>query len=147
MGILVLAACAFALSFIVQGLLSVPIEGSMALFLAGNGATFVRHHLVGHFYGDRGALDAAVRAIAHSCAAADANAFRRPDSSREYAGAGAILHVGRPEYSLRYACSSDPLPGAGIQAVWVNFVALAAIGGALFSFSLTGPRKSFSEIR
>jgi ABC-2 type transport system permease protein len=35
MGMLVLAACAFALSFIVQGLLSIPIQGSIALFLAG----------------------------------------------------------------------------------------------------------------
>jgi HlyD family secretion protein len=35
--------------------------------------------------------------------------------------------------------------GRGI--VWVNFVALAAIGGALFAFSLTRLRKSLSEIR
>jgi ABC-2 type transport system permease protein len=37
--------------------------------------------------------------------------------------------------------------GAGIQAVWVNFLALAAIGGALFSFSLARLRKSLSESR
>ena len=37
--------------------------------------------------------------------------------------------------------------GVGIQAVWVNFIALAAIGGALFSFSLARLRKSLSEIR
>src|SRR5690606_29077192 len=35
MGLIVLAACAFSLAFVVQGLLAVPIEGSIALFLAG----------------------------------------------------------------------------------------------------------------
>ena len=37
--------------------------------------------------------------------------------------------------------------GAGTGVVWVNFVALAVIGGALFAFSLKRLRKSLSEIR
>ena len=37
--------------------------------------------------------------------------------------------------------------GAGIEAVWPNFLGLAAIGGALFAFSLGRLRKSLSEIR
>jgi ABC-2 type transport system permease protein len=37
--------------------------------------------------------------------------------------------------------------GAGIEVVWVNFIALAAIGGALFAFSLGRLRKSLSELR
>jgi ABC-2 type transport system permease protein len=35
MGLVVLAACAFSLTFVVRGLLSVPIKGSVALFLCG----------------------------------------------------------------------------------------------------------------
>jgi ABC-2 type transport system permease protein len=37
--------------------------------------------------------------------------------------------------------------GAGIWAVWLNFVALAAIGSGLFVFSLGRLRKSLAEIR
>jgi hypothetical protein len=36
---------------------------------------------------------------------------------------------------------------AGIEAVWPNFLGLAAIGGALFAFSRGRLRKSLSEIR
>jgi ABC-2 type transport system permease protein len=37
MGLVVLLACSFALTVVIQGVLQVPIQGSIALFLAGAG--------------------------------------------------------------------------------------------------------------
>src|SRR6516225_3199084 len=51
MGLVVLAACAFALSFIVQGLLSVPIQGSIVLFLAGTALHLFATTSLGIFLG------------------------------------------------------------------------------------------------
>jgi ABC-2 type transport system permease protein len=51
-----------ALHLVVRGVLQVPVEGSMALFIAGCGAALpVRHHVHGHLSGHHGPLHAAVR--------------------------------------------------------------------------------------
>ncbi|MGX8832368.1 ABC transporter permease [Brucella abortus] len=50
MGLVVLVASAFALTFVVQGLLSVPINGSILLFLAGGCAATFRNDEPWHFF-------------------------------------------------------------------------------------------------
>ena len=51
MGLVVLAACACSLVFVVQGLLSVPIQGSIPLFLAGAAMTLFATTSMGIFMG------------------------------------------------------------------------------------------------
>ncbi len=51
MGLVVLVACAFSLIFVVQGLLSVPIEGSLVLFLGGTALHLFATTSMGIFLG------------------------------------------------------------------------------------------------
>ena len=147
MGLLVLAACAFALSFIVQGLLSVPIEGSMALFLAGTALHLFATTSLGIFMGTlaRSMPQFGLLLILVLLPMQMLSGGQTPRESMPALVQYFMLVAPNTHYVM--LAQAILFRGAGIQAVWVNFVALAAIGGALFSFSLTGLRKSLSEIR
>ena len=61
-GLVILIATALSVRLVIQGLLQVPIAGSVSLFLLGTGALSVLNDFHGHFSRHLGALDAAVRA-------------------------------------------------------------------------------------
>ena len=89
----------------------------------------------------RGAFNAAIRDIAHSCAVAGQTPRESMPELVQY-----IMLVAPTTHYVMLA-QAILYRGAGIEAVWPNFVGLAAIGGALFAFSLGRLRKSLSEIR
>ena len=110
-------------------------------------AAFVRHHLIGHFPGHCGTLDAAIRAIFRPCAAADADALRRSDSAREYAGIGAAPHAGGPDHPLCDARSSDSLLRRRHRGGLGEFHCAGCDWRCLVAFSLGRLRKTLSELR
>ncbi len=61
MGAVVLLAAGVSLHLVVRGLLQVPIEGGIALFMAGAALCLFATTAMGIFHGHRGALHAAVR--------------------------------------------------------------------------------------
>ncbi|SQD00820.1 putative transporter subunit: membrane component of ABC superfamily [Escherichia coli] len=75
MGLVVLVVSGLSLVLMVKGVLGVPIEGSIPLFMLGRGAQSVCHHVNRHFYGDDSAFNAATGAAGDSGAATVANAF------------------------------------------------------------------------
>ena len=77
MGLVVLMAAALSLYFVVQGLLQVPIAGSVAPLPVWCHAASVRHHLHGYFYGHRRTFHAAARPTDDSGYSALADALRR----------------------------------------------------------------------
>lgn len=89
MGLVVLVVSGLSLVLMVKGVLGVPIEGSIPLFMLGGGAQSVCHHVNRYFYGDDSAFNAATGAAGDSGAAAAANAFRWFHAARKYAADGA----------------------------------------------------------
>ncbi len=79
------AACVFSLVFVLQGLLVVPIEGSVALFVAGTALLLFASTRDGHLHGHHRALDAPIRAAADAGTAAAPGAVRRRDAPGEHA--------------------------------------------------------------
>lgn len=147
MGLVVLAACAFALSFIVQGLLSIPIQGSIALFLAGTALHLFATTSLGIFLGtvarsmpQFGLLLILVLLPMQMLSGGQTPRESMPEWVQQIMLVAPTTHYVMLAQAILFR-------GAGSGAVWVNFVALAAIGGALFGFSLKRLRKSLSEIR
>ncbi len=147
MGLVVLAACAFSLSFIVQGLLSVPIQGSVALFLAGTALHLFATTSLGIFMGTvtRSMPQFGILLILVLLPLQMLSGGQTPRESMPEL----VQHIMLVAPTTHYVMLAQAIlhRGAGIEAVWPNFVGLAAIGGALFAFSLGRLRKSLSEIR
>ena len=147
MGLVVLAACAFALSFIVQGLLSIPIQGSIVLFLAGTALHLFATTSLGIFLGTvaRSMPQFGLLLILVLLPMQMLSGGQTPrESMPEW-----VQHIMLVAPTTHYVMLAQAIlfRGAGTGVVWVNFVALAVIGGALFAFSLKRLRKSLSEIR
>lgn len=106
MGLVVLVVSGLSLVLMVQGILQVPIEGSVPLFMLGGGAQPVRHYLDRHFYGHPRPLDAAAGAADDPGLTAAADALRRIHAARKYAAAGTGYYVDHADHPLRQ-------PGAG----------------------------------
>jgi ABC-2 type transport system permease protein len=147
MGLVVLAACALSLSFIVQGLLSVPIQGSVALFLAGTALHLFATTSLGIFMGtvtrsmpQFGLLLILVLLPMQMLSGGQTPRESMPELVQHIMFIAPTTHYVMLAQAILYR-------GAGIEAVWPNFVGLTAIGGALFAFSLRRLRKSLAEIR
>jgi ABC-2 type transport system permease protein len=147
MGLVVLAASAFALSFIVQGLLSIPIQGSIALFLAGTALLLFATTSLGIFLGTvaRSMPQFGLFFVLVLLPMQMLSGGQTPRESMPEL----VQHLMLVAPTTHYVMLAQAIlfRGAGIEVVWVNFVALAAIGGALFAFSLGRLRKSLSELR
>lgn len=147
MGLLVLAASAFALTFIVQGLLSVPIQGSVALFLAGTALHLFATTSMGIFMGTvaRSMPQFGILLILVLLPLQMLSGGQTPRESVPELVQYFMLVAPNTHYVM--LAQAILFRGAGIEAVWLNLVALAAIGGGLFAFSLGRLRRSLSEIR
>jgi ABC-2 type transport system permease protein len=124
MGLVVLLAALVALVFVVQGALRVPIQGSVALFIAGCRAAPVRHHLDGNFPGDAGALDAAVRHAAGPGVVAAANALGRRTPYESMPELVQNIMLAAPTTHFVSAGQAILYRGAGIDVVWPQFLAI-----------------------
>ena len=119
MGLVVLVAAALSLTFIVRGALHVPIEGSVALFLAGAALHLFATTSMGIF----------MATLARSMPQFVQNIMLVAPTTHFVELGQAIL-----------------FRGAGIAVVWQPFLWLAVIGSVLFALSLMRFRKTLSQM-
>lgn len=145
MALVVLAACAFSLAFVVRGLLAVPLQGSAALFLAGAGVHLFATTSLGIFLGtvarsmpQFGLLLMLVMMPLQMLSGGTTPQESMPELVRTVMLAAPTTHFVRLSQAILYR-------GAGFETVWPQFLALAGIGAILFGLALTWFRRSLSE--
>jgi ABC-2 type transport system permease protein len=159
MGLVVLASSALALTFVVRGLLGIPIEGSVALFFAG---------AILHLFATT-SLGILLATIARSMPQFGLLLFMVLLPMQILSGAGGIIRAqalsggglaGRDsmpdviEVIMQAAPTTHFVPlaqailyrGAGIEVVWPQFASLALIGTILFAVSLARFRKTLATM-
>ena len=146
MALVVLAATACSMVFVVQGLLSVPIEGSIALFLVGTALHLFATASLGIFLGtiarsmpQFGLLLMLVLLPLQMLAGGMTPRESMPQFVQFIMLAAPNTHFVMLAQSILYR-------GAGISVVWPQFIALVLIGGALFSLSLARFRKTIGTM-
>lgn|GEM_PF-5007961 len=138
MGLVVLVAAGFSLTFVVQGVLKVPVSGSTALFLFGAALHLFATTSMGIFMAHRGPQHAAVRHADDSGASAPSDAFRRFHPQRKHAASSSGHHAARSDHPL---CGTEPghsLPGRRTGGR-LDFVVVSAGYRRSFFQHLTGP--------
>jgi ABC-2 type transport system permease protein len=142
MALVVLAACAFSLTFVVQGLLRVPIEGSVGLFLAGAALNLFATTSMGIFLGtvarsmpQFGMLLILVMVPLQMLSGGSTPRENMPEFVQTIMLAAPTTHFVTLAQAVLYR-------GAGLDVVWPQFIALAAIGAILFGLSLARFRKT-----
>ena len=146
MGLVVLAAFAFSLLFIVQGLLAMPIEGSLALFFAGAAVHLFATTSLGIF----------LATVARSMPQFGLLLVLVLIPLNMLSG-GATPHESMPEFvqALMLAAPTTHFVmlaqailyrGAGPEVVWPQFLSLAAIGGIFFGIALGRLRKTIGQM-
>jgi ABC-2 type transport system permease protein len=145
MALVVLVACTLSLLLVVKGLLAVPIEGSLALFLAGAAVHLFATTSMGVFLGT----------VARSMPQFGLLLILVLIPLEMLSG-GTTPRESMPAF-IQYAMLAAPTThfimlaqgvlfrGAGFETVWPHFVAIAGIGGLLFALALGRFRKSVSE--
>ena len=146
MGLVVLASAALSLTFIVRGLLQVPIEGSVALFLAGAALHLFATTSMGIFMATLarsmpqfGMLLVLVLLPLQMLSGGTTPRESMPQFVQDIMLAAPTTHFVELGQAILYR-------GAGIDVVWKPFLALALIGTALFMFSLACFRKTLSQM-
>jgi ABC-2 type transport system permease protein len=136
MGLVVLVACAFSLAVVVQGLLAVPIEGSVALFLAGATLHLFVTTSMGIFLGtiarsmpQFGLLLILVLLPLEMLSGGTTPRESMPAIVQFVMLAAPTTHFVMLAQAILYR-------GAGLAVVWPQFIALAVIGSALFGYAL-----------
>lgn len=142
MGLVVLIASAGALIFIVQGLMSIPVQGSVALFLAGAAL---------HLFATT-SMGISLATVAGSMpqfglllmlALFPLEALSGGMTPREsMPGFIQNIMLAAPNTHFMIMAQAVLFRGAGFDVVWPQFIALLGIGSALFAFSLWRFRKA-----
>lgn len=142
MGLVVLVACALSLMFIVQGLLSVPIEGSIALFLAGAALNLFATTSMGIFMGtvarsmpQFGLLLMLVVLPLQMLSGGSTPRESMPEFVQAVMLAAPTTHFVMLAQAILYR-------GAGLEVVWIQFISLAVIGTSFFGIALGRFRKT-----
>ncbi len=142
MGLVVLAACAFSLVFVVQGILSVPIEGSLALFLAGAAVHLFATTSMGIFMGTMarsmpqfGLLLMLVLLPLQMLSGGVTPRESMPYFVQFIMQAAPTTHFVSIAQAILYR-------GAGLDVVWPQFIILALIGIVFFFITLARFRKT-----
>ncbi|AFK53995.1 ABC transporter permease [Tistrella mobilis] len=142
MGLVVLAASAVALVFVVQGLLGVPIEGSLPLFMAGAALHLFATTALGIFLatlaGSMPQFGLLLMLVLLPLQILSGGNTPR-ESMPEFVQ---TVMLAAPNTHFVILAQSILFRGAGPGTVWPQFLALAAIGSALFVFSLGRFRRS-----
>jgi len=146
MALVVLVATAGALLFIVKGLLSVPIEGSIALFLVGATLHLFATTSLGIFLGTLarsmpqfGLLMMMVLLPLQILSGATTPRESMPAFVQFVMQAAPNTHFVMLAQGILYR-------GAGLSVVWPQFVSLALIGTILFVLSLARFRKTIGTM-
>ncbi|RRQ24781.1 ABC transporter permease [Guyparkeria sp. SCN-R1] len=146
MTVVVLVAATFSLTIVVQGLLAIPIEGSVMLFLAGALLHLFATTSLGIFLAtiarsmpQFGLLILMVLLPLQILSGGMTPAESLPDWIRLLMQAAPTLHFVAMAQAVLYR-------GAGFDVVWPQFAALAAIGGVLFMLSLARFRRMLASL-
>jgi ABC-2 type transport system permease protein len=144
MALVVLTACAFALIVVVQGILSVPIEGSIILFLAGAGLYLLSTTSLGIFLAtiansmpQFGLLLVLVLLPLQMLSGGQTPRESMPELVQHVMLAAPTTHFVLLAQAILYR-------GAGLATVWLQFLAIGAIGLVLFGLALHRFRRSIS---
>jgi ABC-2 type transport system permease protein len=146
MALVVLVACALSLVFVVEGFLAVPIEGSLALFLVGAALHLFATTSMGIFLAtvarsmpQFGLLLILVLLPLQLLSGASTPRESMPAPVQLVMLAAPTTHFVALAQAILYR-------GAGLAVVWPHFVALAAIGAALFGFALARFRQTIGAL-
>lgn len=146
MGLVVLASAGLSLTFVVRGLLHVPIEGSVALFLAGVALHLFATTSMGIFMATLarsmpqfGMLLVLVLLPLQLLSGGTTPRESMPAFVQNIMLAAPTTHFVELGQAILYR-------GAGISVVWQPFLALALIGSVLFALSLARFRKTLSQM-
>jgi ABC-2 type transport system permease protein len=146
MGLVVLAACAFSLTFVVRGLLSVPIEGSVALFLSGAALYLFAATSLGIFMGtfarsmpQFGLLLILVLLPLQMLSGGSTPRESMPVWVQQVMWVAPTTHFVMLAQGILFR-------GAGLDVAWPQFLALALIGAAFFGIALARFRRTFGAM-
>ena len=146
MGAVVLVACAVALIFVVEGLLAVPVQGSIALFLAGASlqlfATTSLGILLATFARSMPQFGLLLILVLLPLQMLSGGVTPR-ESMPE---AVQILMMAAPNTHFIMAAQAILFRGAGLDVVWPQFLALTLIGAILFGISLARFRRTIGTM-
>ncbi|GLJ00429.1 MULTISPECIES: ABC transporter permease [Sphingomonadaceae] len=146
MGLVVLAACAFALIVVVEGILKVPIEGSIPLFLLGAALHLFATTSIGIFMGtiarsmpQFGLLLMLVLLPLQLLSGGMTPRESMPEFVQTVMLAAPTTHFVKMAQSILYR-------GAGLDVVWPQFLAIAAIGAVFFVVALARFRRTIGTM-
>ena len=146
MGLVVLAAAALSLLLVVQGWLQVPIEGSIALFLAGAALHLFATTSMGIFFGtlarsmpQLGLLIILVLLPLQILSGGTTPRESMPELVQQIMLAAPTTHFVALAQAILYR-------GAGLTIVWPYMLAIAGIGTLFFVAALTRFRKTLAQM-
>ena len=146
MGLVVLVASALSLNFVVRGWLGVPVAGSLWLFFAGAALMLFATTSLGIFMATiaRNMPQFGMLMVLTIMPLQMLSGGSTPYESMPLA----VQHVMQiaPTTHFVKLGSAILFRGAGFDVVWPQLAALAAIGAALFAFSLTRFRKTIAQM-
>jgi ABC-2 type transport system permease protein len=145
MALVVLAACAVSIVFVVQGLLAVPIHGSVALFLAGAGVNLFASTSLGILLATvaRSMPQFALLTMLVIMPLEMLSGGMTPRESMPEIVQTIMLVAPTTHFVL--LAQAILFRGASLAVVWPQFLALAAIGAALFCLALLMIRKTIRD--
>ncbi len=142
MGAVVLLAAGVSLNLVVRGWLQVPIEGSVALFLAGSALSLFATTAMGIFMAtvarsmpQFGLLLVLTVVPLQLLSGGSTPRESMPQMVQDIMLLAPTTHFVSMAQAILYR-------GAGLSVVWPQFLALLAIGGAVFALSLARLRKT-----
>ncbi|WP_137126062.1 ABC transporter permease [Roseomonas sp. HF4] len=145
-GLVVLAATALAMTVVVQGVLRVPIQGSLGLFLAGAALHVFATASMGIFLGTvaRTMPQFALLVILVLLPLEMLSGGTSPRESMPHAVQ--VVMLAAPTTHFVMLSQGVLFRGAGLAVVWPQLVALGAIGAALFGYALARFRSSIGAM-
>ncbi|MEI8309600.1 MAG: ABC transporter permease [Verrucomicrobiota bacterium] len=146
MGLVVLFSAAFALLFVVKGVLRVPIEGSVALFLAGTSLHLFATNSMAIFMATlaRSMPQFGMLAVLILMPLQLLSGNATPRESMPQLVQDVMLLS--PTTHFVAIGQAILFRGAGLGVVWPEFLALAVIGAIFFAVSLNRFRKTISQM-
>lgn len=146
MALVVLVAAGLSLAFVVQGLLSVPIEGSIALFLVGAALHLFATTSMGIFLAtiarSMPQFGLLLMLVLLPLQILSGNVTPR-ESMPEVVQ---LIMLAAPTTHFVMLSQAILYRGAGVSVVWPQLVALVVIGAALFVLSLARFRKTLAAM-
>ncbi len=146
MALVVIVASTFSLVAVVQGMLGVPTEGSIALFLAGTALHLFATTSMGIFLGtiarSMPRFGLLIMLVLLPLLILSGGTTPR-ESMPEFVQ---FVMLGAPTTHFVILAQAILFRGAGIEVVWPQFIALAAIGAILFVYTLARFRTDVSSL-